>query len=88
MEARVRLSQGSCDWHTAQSHPMSGMPSDVPVPRNVSAKSDMKRLSINWLGDSFNHESVKWRACRGSIRVFAKFALTQFFEPLPSAAAS
>jgi hypothetical protein len=33
---RVRLSRGSVERQTAQSHPIWGTPNDVPVPRNVS----------------------------------------------------
>ena len=35
MDDRVRLSRGSADVQTAQSHPIIGTPCEVPVPRNV-----------------------------------------------------
>ena len=35
-ELRSRLSLGSVLRHTAQSQPITGMPTEVPVPRNVS----------------------------------------------------
>ena len=35
IEARVRWLRGSGDWQTGQSQPMTGMPTEVPVPRKV-----------------------------------------------------
>ena len=35
MLGRVRLSRGSVDEQTAQSHPIMGTPWEVPVPRKV-----------------------------------------------------
>src|SRR5258708_13686601 len=35
-EGRVRLSCGSADWQTAQSHPRVGTPIEVPLPSTVS----------------------------------------------------
>jgi hypothetical protein len=36
MEGRVRLSRGSLEWQTAQSHPNVGTPMDVPLPNTVN----------------------------------------------------
>jgi len=35
MDGRSRLSRGSVDRQTAQSHPIIGTPADVPLPRKV-----------------------------------------------------
>lgn len=37
---RSRLSRSSVDRQTSQSQPMTGTPWEVPVPRNVTFKSD------------------------------------------------
>ena len=36
---RVRRSRGSSDWQTAHAQPRTGIPNEVPVPRNVSFRA-------------------------------------------------
>src|SRR3712207_2184877 len=42
-DGRVRLSLGSVLSHTAQWHPIIGTPALVPVPRNSSSTSSIRR---------------------------------------------
>lgn len=44
--ARVRLSRGSVDPHTGQSHAIMGIPCDVPDPRTVMVRSVLAILEL------------------------------------------
>ncbi len=55
-EERVRLSRGSEEVHTAQSQPIIGIPTDVPVPRKVISRAKLSGETAlgmreeSWLG--------------------------------------
>lgn len=46
MELRVRVLWGLVDWQTWQSQPMTGTPTEVPVPRKVRVDSLMEWLLV------------------------------------------
>jgi hypothetical protein len=69
---RVRWFRGSLEVQTEQSHPRTGTPVDVPVPRKISRRAGTVGLSINRLNlqDAGNAVSpARFRDClRGSAR--------------------
>ena len=50
IEARRRVFLGSEEAHVAQSQPMTGMPTEVEVPRKLSVKRDSFKLKNLLLG--------------------------------------
>src|SRR5438309_1475315 len=46
MDERVRLSRGSLDPHTAHVQPITGTPTDVPVPRKVIVRRELRFVII------------------------------------------
>ena len=53
-DERNRLSRGFSDRHTGQSQPITGTPTEVPVPRNVKEKS-VTRETIGKLEPGATH---------------------------------
>src|SRR5438445_8441262 len=52
IDGRVRVSRGSDERQTAQSHPIIGMPCDVPVPSSVTLRLNDALAAVFRLDES------------------------------------
>src|SRR5271157_5105530 len=77
---RVRWLRGSLEVQTEQSHPRTGTPVDVPVPRKISRRAAAVGLSINRINLQDAGNSVWPSRFSGCLRNRARYFMAPFYE--------